>query len=417
MKPITTLHPTSQAWLSNSVLAPHMDAFAAHLENGRYAATTTKRYIAGIAHFARWMTQSCLPLQMLDEHGVDQFLSHHMARCDCPPPALLNLPDLRAALHHLLNVLRNEGIISERSSPTGHIADELHRYDEHMLKARGLSSGTRHGQLHVIEKLLLYKFANRPVVIGELCPDDVRHFISSQLQLKNTASNASTLTSALRAYLRYRATCGDQVHGLLGVILSPAHWGHASLPRALKPIEVERLLASFTPSLSSHRRGYAIVRCALDMGLRSSEIANLQLADIDWDAGTITLKRTKSLRQDILPLPELTGQALAEYVKQERPMTTSTAVFVRCRARRDLPLGVNTVRYVIRDAYQRIGLTHGRSHALRHTLACQLIDHGSSLKEVADVLRHRSLNTSLIYAKLDATRLGAVALPWPGSAK
>jgi len=394
-----------------------MDAYAAHFENGRYAATTTKRYIAGIAHFARWMTQSCLPLQMLDEHGVDQFLSHHMARCDCPPPALLNLPDLRAALHHLLDVLRNQGVIAERSSPTGHIADELHLYDEHMLKARGLSSGTRRGRLRTVERLLLYKFANRPVVIGELCPEDVRHFISSQLQLRSTASNASTLVSALRAYLRYRTTCGDQVHGLLGVIASPAHWGLASLPRALNPTEIERLLSSFTPTLPSHRRGYAIVRCALDMGLRSSEIANLQLADIDWGAGTIALKRTKSLRQDILPLPGLTGQALAEYVQQERPMTTSTAVFVRCRAPRDLPLGVNTVRHVIRDAYQRIGLTHGRSHALRHTLACQLLDHGSSLKEVADVLRHRSLNTSLIYAKLDASRLGAVALPWPGSAK
>jgi len=84
MNPIASLHPTSQAWLRNSALAPHIDAFAAHLESGRYATTTTKSYIAGIAHFARWMTQCCLPLQMLDEHGVDQFLSNHLARCDCP---------------------------------------------------------------------------------------------------------------------------------------------------------------------------------------------------------------------------------------------------------------------------------------------------------------------------------------------
>ena len=205
--------------------------------------------------------------------------------------------------------------------------------------------------------------------------------------------------------------------GLLGVIASPAHWGLASLPRALNPKDVERLLASFTSSLPSPRRGYAIVRCALDMGLRSSEIANLQLADIDWRAGTVTLKRTKSLRQDILPLPELTGQALAEYVQHERPKTTNSAVFVRCLAPRDIPIGADAVKRVIRDAYRRIGLTHGRSHALRHTLACQLLEHGGSLKEVADVLRHRSLNTSLIYAKLDVSRLGAIALPWPGSAK
>lgn len=417
MNPITTLHSTSKAWLHNSVLAPHIDAFTTHLENGRYATNTTNNYFASIAHFARWMTQTCLPLQMLDEHAVDQFLNHHLARCDCPPPVMRNLRDLRAALHHLLDVLRQQGVIAEQTTPTGHIADELRRYNEHMFNARGLSSGTRSARLRIVERLLLYKFANCPIVISELHPDDVRHFISSQLQLRSTASNASALTSTLRTYFRYRATCGDQVHGLLGVIASPAHWGLASLPRALNSKDVERLLASFTSSLPSPRRGYAIVRCALDMGLRSSEIANLQLADIDWRAGTVTLKRTKSLRQDILPLPELTGQALAEYVQHERTKTTNSAVFVRCSAPRDIPIGADAVKRVIRDAYRRIGLTHGRSHALRHTLACQLLDHGSSLKEVADVLRHRSLNTSLIYAKLDISRLGAVALPWPGSAK
>ncbi|MDD4913392.1 MAG: tyrosine-type recombinase/integrase [Sideroxydans sp.] len=313
-------------------------------------------------------------------------------------------------------MLRTQGVIDKQSLPTGPIADELRLYDEHMLKARGLSLGTRRGRLRIIERLLLYKFANHSLAMAELSPDDVRHFISSQLQLRNTTSNAATLASALRAYLRYRATYGDQVNGLLAVIATPAHWSLAPLPRALKPAEVERLLASFTSSLPSPKRGYAIVRCALDMGLRSSEVANLQLADIDWRAGTVTLNRTKSRRQDILPLPELTGQALAEYVHNERPKTTNLAVFVRLLAPRDAPIGVDAVRRIIRNAYRRIGLKHGRTHALRHTLACQLLERGSSLKEVADVLRHRSLNTTLIYAKLDTSRLGAVALPWPGSA-
>jgi len=140
------------------------------------------------------------------------------------------------------------------------------------------------------------------------------------------------------------------------------------------------------------------------------------LADIDWRAGTVTLKRTKSRRQDSLPLPAATGQALADYLQHERPATTNPAVFVRHLAPRDQPIGVHAIRRVIRDAYRRIGLPHSRTHALRHTLACRLLEHGGSLKEVADVLRHRSLNTSLIYAKLDNPRLAAVALPWPGSA-
>lgn len=139
-----------------------------------------------------------------------------------------------------------------------------------------------------MQRLLLYKFAGQPVVFEELEPADVLHFIAEQLELLGTTSNATTLASALRAYFRYRTTCGDRVHGLPGVIASPAHWSLASLPLALKPGEVERLLDSFMSPLPFPRRGYAIVRCALDMGLHSSEVAQLQLTDIDWRAGTVT---------------------------------------------------------------------------------------------------------------------------------
>jgi integrase len=152
------------------------------------------------------------------------------------------------------------------------------------------------------------------------------------------------------------------------------------------------------------------------MGLRASEIAKLALTDIDWRAGTVTLRNTKSRREDILPLPVATGQAIADYLRYERPRTTNPAVFVRRLAPRDVPIGPDAVRRLIRDAYQRIGLTHARTHALRHALARRLLEQGSSLKEVADVLRHRSLDTSLVYAKLDSRTLSAVALPWPGCA-
>lgn len=415
MDPTTSLRTTPQGWLLNSVLAPHCVAFDAHLRRGRYAATTVKGYLAGIAHFARWMTQCYLPVRLLNEHTVEQFLANHLPRCDCPAPVMRVHDDLRAALHHLLDVLREQGVIAEPRPPTGYIAEELRRYDDHMRDARGLIAGTRRGRLRTVQRLLLHKFAGRPVAICELQPDDVRQFIAEQLELRGTASNAATVASALRAYFRYRMTCGDQVHSLVGVIASPAHWSLASLPLALKNADIEHLLVSFTASLRSPRRGYAMVRCVLDMGLRSSEVAKLALADIDWHAGTVTLKRTKSRRQDILPLPASTGRALADYVRYERPATTNPAVFVRRHAPRDQPIGVDAVRRVIGDAYRRIGLTHSRTHALRHTLACRLLDHGSSLKEVADVLRHRSLNTTLIYAKLDSRRLAAVALPWPGS--
>jgi len=296
-----------------------------------------------------------------------------------------------------------------------HVAEELLRYDEHLRNARGLAAGTRQDLIRVAGWLLRQKFRQRAVDIAKLRPDDVRQFLASQLDAHQTASNASRLAAALRSYFRYRTTCGDQVVRLTAVISNPVHWKLASLPRALKPDEIERLLNSFTADRRWPKRGYAIVRCALDMGLRAGEIAHLMISDVDWRSGTVTLKGTKSLRQDILPLPMETGQALADYLQHERPTTSNPAIFVRRKGVRDQPITSAAIQKVIKRACRRIGLMHSSAHALRHTLACRLIENGSSLKEVADVLRHRSLNTTLIYAKLDTPKLSAVPLPWPGS--
>lgn len=298
---------------------------------------------------------------------------------------------------------------------SAHIVEELHCYDAHLRDVRGLAAGTRKGRLRIVGLLLQEKFKGRAIQLGKLRSDDIRQFLATRLGAHRSASHASLLAATLRSYLRYRATCGDQVGKLTAVISNPVHWKLASLPRALKPDEVERLLNAFAAGLRLPKRGYAIVRCALDMGLRSGEIAHLMIGDIDWRAGTVMLRGTKSLRQDILPLPMETGQALADYLQHERPATSNPAVFVRQKEGHDYPITSAAIQKVILRACRRAGLMHSSAHALRHTLACRLVENGSSLKEVADVLRHRSLNTTLIYAKLDMPKLSTVPLPWPGS--
>lgn len=301
------------------------------------------------------------------------------------------------------------------AAQSDHIAEELHRYDEHLGDVRGLAAQTRKGRIRVVGLLLQQKFSGRAIHIAKLRPDDIRQFLATKLGANRSASHASHLAATLRSYFRYRATCGDQVGNLTAVISNPVHWKLASLPRALKPEEAERLLNSFTVELRLPKRGYAIARCALDMGLRSGEIAHLMISDIDWRAGTVTLRGTKSLRQDILPLPMETGRALADYLQHERPTTSNPAIFVRQKEGQDRPITSTAIQKVIKRACRRIGLPHSSAHTLRHTLACRLVENGSPLKEVADVLRHRSLNTTLIYAKLDTPKLSTVALPWPGS--
>jgi integrase len=295
------------------------------------------------------------------------------------------------------------------------IAEELRRYDTQLRDVRGLAAETRKHRIRIAGLLLRQTFNDRAIEICELQPSDVREFLATQWEKRRTVSHASYLAAALRSYFRYQATCGDSVGALTAVISSPVRWKLATLPRALSRDEVNRLLNSFNGDLRWPKRGYAIIRCAWDMGLRSCEIAHLKIGDIDWRAGTLMLKGTKSLRQDILPLPMETGQALADYLQHERPPTTCPSVFVSCLGDHALPATAGGIQGVIRRAYRRIGLCHSRSHALRHAFACRLVENGSSLKEVADLLRHRSLNTMLINAKLDTPKLSAVALPWPGS--
>jgi integrase len=158
------------------------------------------------------------------------------------------------------------------------------------------------------------------------------------------------------------------------------------------------------------------VRCIVDLGLRSREVINLDLDDIDWAAGILRIVKGKSRRVDVMPLPQATGSAIADYLRSERPQTANRRVFVRHVAPVDEPVGPDVVRRAVREAYQRCGLPYTRVHILRHTLASRLLNTGGTLKEVADVLRHRELDTSMIYAKVDIGRLSAVAMPWPGSA-
>lgn len=402
--------------LRRSPLAPYVDAFARYLDERNYASHTTATYLGCLAHFGRWMDGRRLPLESLDANRIAEFLDGHLPRCDCAAPVVRTRDELSAALGHLLVVLRAAAAIPERMLGITPVEEELRRFDERMDRVQGLAPKTRTLYLRTVRRLLVEQFGDRAVDFDAVTPERVRRFVASESDLYSTPSSAATLISALRGYFRFRATCGDRVHALIGVLPYPANWQLASLPKGLSEAEVGRLVDSLGREGPSARRADAMVRCALDLGLRAGEVATLALDDIDWRAGTITLRRTKSRREDTLPLPQTTGRAIADYLVGERPPSASRAVFVRRVAPCDRPLGADCVRKTIRQAYARAGLPYTGSHLLRHTMASRLLASGSSLKEVADVLRHRSLNTTLIYAKLDSRNLSAVALPWPGGA-
>ena len=414
MDAIASIHHVPASWLHDSDLAPFISAYWHRLIEQRYAANTARVYLCGVAHFARWTHQRQVAVADLADGDVQRFLDGHLPSCNCPQPVQRSRHQLRAALHHLLVSLEHAGILADRQTPDA-VEAELRRFDAHMLNARGLAQNTRIGRVRILRTFLQQFCRSKTNELTEPTPQGLRQFIKQQLQRWSPAS-AGGLANALRGYVRFRAVCGDQVGHLLPVIASPANWRLAPLPQTLSATEVTKLLAAFPPHLPSGRRAYAMVRCVVDLGLRANEVVNLGLDDIDWVAGTLRIGQNKSRRVHLMPLPQTTGSAIAQYLRSERPQTANRRIFVRHVAPVDVPIGSDVVRNAIRAAYLRCGITHTRVYALRHTLASRLLKEGGTLKEVADVLRHRDLDTTLIYAKVDATRLSAVVMPWPGSA-
>jgi site-specific recombinase XerD len=394
-------------------LERHVPAYRRYLLDRGNAVGYARSCEAAVLHLSVWMRQANRRLADIDETLVVEFLEGHLPHCNCATSAR-HPASVRAALAHLLVVLRDAGAIVPKPLDETPVGEELRRYDQYMTQVRGLAPKTREGALRLVEALLRKRFGDGDIRFEVVTAEHVRHFFATQAKNYKTPSSLGAVVSALRGYFRWRATLGDRTHALVGALAYPANWQLASLPKSLEPAEVEQLEAALGQSGPSMLRADAMVRCALDLGLRSGEVARLNLDDIDWEAGTITLRLTKGRREDVMPLPEATGRAIAAYLRDERPKTRHRMVFARHMTPRERPIGPDLVRKTIRQAYARAGLPHTRSHLLRHTMASRLLAGGSSLKEVADVLRHRSLNTTLIYAKLDSGSLVEVALPWPG---
>jgi integrase len=296
------------------------------------------------------------------------------------------------------------------------IHDELARFNVHLEQVCGLAPATRTSRRMWVGKFLVDRFDGAPIQIDEITTRDIVDFMIRRDPAYKPGT-AQVVGSALRSYLRFRVLHdGDRVEPLIVAIPTPAQWRLASLPRHLTPEETAGFLQTFNRHTAGGQRGYAMARCLIDLGLRAGEVAALQLDDLNWHEGALTIGHGKSRRADVLPLPVLTGRAIVQYLRGARRESTSRALFVRHRAPFDAPITAACVRCAVRRAFAHCGLAdrYTGTHVLRHTTATRMRCAGASLKEIADLLRHRSLDTTTIYTKVDRPRLAAVAAPWPG---
>ncbi len=307
-----------------NAFATVIESYDEHLQAGRYG-LRRRRYLASVVHFGQWLSDESLAASHVDEGVIGRFLSEHLPRCTCRRPMPLRMIEVRAALNLLLRLLRTRGVVANPIKDE--ITCELGRFDAKMVQIWGLSRGTRDHRCRIMRRFLRVQFGTGPIVLASISASSVRSFVLGEPGW--SASTIRVMGGAVRCWLRYRELLGDKVADLQRAVPRPAYWRETSLPDALSQNELLELFASFDLPCPSRRRGYAMVRCLADLGLRCSEVVGLHLDDIDWQAGTVQIAAGKARRADVLPLPAATGAAIADYLVHDPRLPRSS----RARAR------------------------------------------------------------------------------------
>lgn len=408
-------HRSDRDRLRGTEYARCLEALAGHLAARGHAMLTILDYGRVAAHFCRWLAGRHVPLRAVHDTTIRQFFERHIPKCRCQMPGMRTLFTVRAALKHVLAVLGRP--VSRRVAVAGPPSVEraIERFDAHMRDTCGLAEATRIYRRRYVREFLIAKFGDEVVDARRIEPADLIRFLTERARRCRPGSS-QLIGGCLKSFIRYQQILGRCGSELAAVIPRIPEYRLARLPMVLSDAQVAQFLASTSPSAVSKLRDHAIARCLVDLGLRADEVAHIQLDDLDWRRGTIRLGRTKVRRAAVLPLPAATARAIAAYLKNERPKIRDRAIFVRHRAPGGA-IDAGVVRRVARRSAGLAGLTGAlaRPHALRHTAATRMLRGGVSMKEVADVLRHSTIDTTAIYAKVDLPRLAAVALPWPRS--
>jgi integrase/recombinase XerD len=291
----------------------------------------------------------------------------------------------------------------------------IEAYKWHQRRVKGLREETVHGYECIARLFMRASLGDDPVDPRDLRPSDVTEFVIS-MRGQFSVLSMKVVRTALRSFLSFLRMEGLCDPGLEAAIPTAARWRGSTLPRCLSDEQLKRVLASLSLRTRCAFRDRAIVWCLSTLGLRPGEVAALHLDDLDWRKGTIRLRTRKTGRGAVLPLPREAGRAIVDYLRRERPKTDERHVFVQhLRPRRGAPISRGGVSEAVVRALRRAGIDSpiAGAYVFRHTLASRMVRQGASLKEVADLLGHRSLDTTTIYAKLDVESLREVALPWP----
>jgi site-specific recombinase XerD len=374
-------------------LTRYVEGFAAELRAQGYTELSLANQLRLVSDLSRWLQSKRVVVEDVDEAVLQRFVVRRRR-------THTHFTSERA-LAPLVAYLRRIGAMTMPSCSKQR-SGVLLEYERYVVEERGLTATVRDHYLSVAEEFLRDRRR-----VSSLSTREVTRYID---QCAGRPGFAGWL-SALRSLLRFLFVTSKTDTNLVYAVPSAPHWSQRSLPKDLSPDEHGRVLSVCDRRTTSGSRAYAVLLLLSRLALRACEVAALQLEDLDWRSGQVTIRgKGKSLAR--LPLPADVGEALVGWLRRGLRSTKTRAVFVSIRA----PYGSLTAHAIIAiatTAMRAAGIDRGGAHRLRHTAATQMLRRGASLTEIAQVLRHRHINTTAIYAKVDRDSLRTIAKPWP----
>jgi site-specific recombinase XerD len=380
-------------------LSPYIDSYVRLLNEEGYAPASVRDHVRVIVRFSRSLQRSDCEIRDLDESTVERFLHHKpKSHLHCAP----------ATLRRLLAMLRSTGAtlpdkLTPPRTPSQQLTDNYRRF---LLEEQGLTSRSADACVLFSDKFISERFGTSALKASELNATDVTAFVQRHAY-RHSPSHARGLISSMRSFLQYLHYKGLIDADLSKSVPKVALWSLSSLPKHIPAAAVQRVLDSCDQETPMGRRNYAILLLLSRLGLRAAEIVGLNLEDIDWDNARITVWG-KGRQRAQLPLPADVGQALAQYLRGDRPKCSSRRVFIRDHAPLTGLGHSHAISQIVCRALEKAGVksAHKGAHLLRHSLATDMLKKGASLDEIGEVLRHKSPDSTAIYAKveLDALR-------------
>jgi integrase/recombinase XerD len=369
-----------------------------------YAQSSIREAVGAMARLSCWM--DVRGIGALTSAVVEQFVAERREECRVPKTA-------RRWVGAVTRELRDCGAMTPGEVGSDAVTVVLAGYRAFLEAERSLSAASVRCYMTQGRKFL--GWLPDPMSASLTCLDAgvVTAFVLEYTSAAESVWSAKALVGALRSLLRYLHLRGLVPGPLAGAVPAVAGWRLAGLPKALPAGQVRMLVEAPVRTGGAGLRDRAVLLLLTRLGLRGAEVAGLRLEEIAWQAGEIIVCG-KAARREALPLPAEVGEAMAAYLEHGRPRCGAPTLFVTARAPYT-PLSPASIRAIMARTCARAGLPRLGAHRLRHTLATEMLRAGADLPEVGQVLRHRSMLSTTIYAKVDDAALRTLTMPWPGS--